>query len=528
MTLQEMTRAALDRDPASAVLQFEGRWHSLGEIRAVADSLKALIAASGAGPSAAVTLVPRNAPEAIAALLGLIADGRTIRMVYPFQSPEGIARDIERLRSAVVVAARRDLGDAVRAAIERTGAAAIALDGLRAEAIAGLERTRSPEIGSESVSGNGSKSLYGQRSNGAEIGSESISGGNSNGAIPAPERPEIQILTSGTTGAPKQFPIAHDLIARFHVAPRLSPGREAEVAKEAPTLLFFPLGNISGVYSTLPALLRGQRAILLERFSLDAWRAYIREYRPAMGGGPPAAVQMILDANVPKEELSSLRGFATGAAPLDPTVQRAFEDRYGIPILLSYGATEFAGPVCGMTPELHAQWGRTKHGTVGRAYPGAQLRVIDAGTGAELPAGEEGLLEVISPRMESRWIRTSDVGVIDEDGFVFLRGRADGAIMRGGFKLLPETIERALLTHPAIAECAVVGVTDRRLGQVPAAAMRLKPDAVQPSIDELEAHLRQNVLATHIPTQWRFVVELPRNPSLKIDRRGVVQLFGGA
>ena len=141
-----------------------------------------------------------------------------------------------------------------------------------------------------------------------------------------------------------------------------------------------------------------------------------------------------------------------------------------------------------MTASLYAEWGKKKLGSVGRPVPGAQLRVIDPETGAILPAGQEGLLEVVSPQMGPDWIRTTDLGVIDEDGFVFHRARADGAIMRGGFKVLPETIERALLLHAAISAVSVVGVADRRLGQTPAAALQLKPGSAPPSIGELEAH----------------------------------------
>jgi acyl-CoA synthetase (AMP-forming)/AMP-acid ligase II len=115
--------------------------------------------------------------------------------------------------------------------------------------------------------------------------------------------------------------------------------------------------------------------------------------------------------------------------------------------------------------------------------------------------------------------------MIDEDGFLFHRGRADGAIMRGGFKLLPETIERALLLHPAVSAAAVIGVADLRLGQVPVAAVEFKPGTMPPSEADLEAHLRQHVPATHIPVRWRFVDELPRTPSFKVDRPGLCRLF---
>ena len=187
--------------------------------------------------------------------------------------------------------------------------------------------------------------------------------------------------------------------------------------------------------------------------------------------------------------------------------------------------TEFAGPVACMTAELHAEWGRKKLGTVGRAMPGAQLQVVEVDTGRILPPDEEGLLEVISPRLGPDWIRTSDMAMIDSDGFLFLRGRADGAIMRGGFKILPESIERALMQHPDIAETAVTGITDARLGQVPAAAIRLKPGATRPRVAELESHLRDHLLATHIPAKWLFCKDLPRTPSLKIDRSALQALF---
>jgi len=178
-----------------------------------------------------------------------------------------------------------------------------------------------------------------------------------------------------------------------------------------------------------------------------------------------------------------------------------------------------------MTAELYPKWGHKKFGTVGRPLPGAHLRVIDSNTGAALSPGQEGLLEVISPRIGPDWIRTADVAVIDEDGFLFHRGRADGAIMRGGFKLLPETIERALVLHDAISAAGVVGVADKRLGQVPAAVIQLKPGAVTPPIAELEAHLRNEVPATHIPVAWRFVDALPRNRSVKVDRPALRRLF---
>lgn len=483
-TLQDLAAAALARPAAQPALEFEGRWFTWGELRQLAVRLAAQLEASGATAHAPVAFVPRNRPSSVAALLGLLAGGRGIRMIYAFQSATAIARDLERLRPAVVVADAQDFSPEVRATLAAQGSAAVALTQDDAMALPGLERSQLTA------------------------------------PAHAPALPQIEILTSGTTGPPKPFAIGYELIARHQVG-----APAGDLSSLPPTLLFFPLGNISGIYSTLPALLKGQRAVLLERFSVAGWHDYVRRYRPEVSGLPPAGVQMVLDANIPVADLASIRRLGTGAAPLDPGVQRAFEQRYGIPILLSYGATEFGGPVTAMTPELHAQWGQQKFGSVGRTLPGASLRVIDPDTGAVLPPGQEGLLEVISPRIGPDWIRTSDIAVIDEDGFLFHRGRADGAIMRGGFKLLPETIERALMLHPAISAVAVVGLSDARLGQVPAAAIQFKPGVVSPGIAELEAHLRDQVYATHIPVIWRFVQELPRTPSLKVDRPALRRLF---
>jgi long-chain acyl-CoA synthetase len=490
--LEQLSARALAREPSQPAIEFQGRWLSWGEIRQVADQVGRLIEASGADSQTPVAFVPRNRPSAVAALLGLIAKSRSIRMIYVFQSAAGIARDIQRLKPAVVLAAAEDFSGEVLATLKAEGIAGIGLMEMAAAAVPGCERAqKAPDPN-------------------------------------APSRPQIEILTSGTTGPPKLFAIGYEMIAKHLLGINtMTSGQVTDYAQRPPAMLCMPLGNISGIYSTIPPMLNGQRGYLIERFTVAAWLDHVRRYRPENAGMPPAGVQMVLDANIPPADLAGVRAVATGAAPLDPTIHRAFEARYGIPILLSYGATEFGGPVAAMTLELHNQWGSKKFGSVGRPFAGAQLRVIDPDTGAVLPPGQEGILEVMTPRIGPDWIRTADIAMIDEDGFLFHRGRADGAIMRGGFKLLPETIERALLLHSAISAAAVVGVPDKRLGHVPAAVIQLKPGVELPTIAELEAHLRDHVLATHIPVVWRFVESLPRTPSMKTDRPALRRLLEG-
>jgi long-chain acyl-CoA synthetase len=440
----------------------------------------AALDASGIASDAPVAFVARNHPAAIAAMLALLSQGRTVRMVYPFQSAAGIARSLARLEVAAAVMHAQDCCDEARGDL-----AAVVLDGMQVRQLGGPARS----------------------------------------VRAAPPAPQIEILTSGTTGPPKQFAIPYRVIEMHFVASTPTGTRAVDPAAAPPALLYFPLGNISGIYSTLPPLLRGQRAVLFERFSVAAWHQYVLRHRPAQSGVPPSCMQQILDADIPPADLASIKAMGSGAAPLDPNVQRAFEVKYGIPVLISYGATEFAGPVASMTLDLHKEWAATKFGTVGRAMPGAKLRVVDPDSGEELPPGEQGVLQVVSPRLGPEWIATSDLAVIDADGFLFLKGRADGAIMRGGFKVLPETIEAALMLHPAVSEAAVTGIADARLGQVPAAALRLTPGTAAPAPSDLEAHLRQHVLATHLPVLWLFCDDLPRTPSHKVDRMALKALF---
>jgi long-chain acyl-CoA synthetase len=487
--LSRRVAQALHRESSRPAVEFEGRWFTCGEIRHVAERVGALIEASAAPARAPIVLVPRNQPSAMAALFGLVATGYTVRMVYPFQSAAGIARDVERLQPAAVIAAAEEFSEAVCAVLRRHGIAAIVISESDAAPLPGFERC-------------------GRR------------------RIDVPAESSIEVLTSGTTGPPKQFPLSYDLILEHHIGRQgMVPGNERGAKEDTPALLFFPLGNISGIYSTLPAMVNGKRMVLLDRFSVAAWHDYVLRFRPTVSSVPPAAMQAVLDADIAREDLASIGYLRTGAAPLDPALQRAFEKRYEIPLLLSYGATEFGGPVTAMTPELYTRWGQQKLGSVGQPLPGVQLRVTDPDTGEVLPPGRQGILDVISPCIGPQWIRSADLALIDEDGFVFHRGRADGAIVRGGFKVLPETIERALRLHPAVAAVAVAGIPDRRLGQVPAAAIELKRNIQGPSIDELEQHLREHVLATHIPAAWRFVAELPKNRSMKIDQLAVRRLF---
>ena len=234
---------------------------------------------------------------------------------------------------------------------------------------------------------------------------------------------------------------------------------------------------------------------------------------------------MLLSTDLAPDALAGLAYVGTGAAPVEAEMERAFEDRFGIKLLVSYGATEFGGPVTAMTVALREQWGTRKRGSVGRPWGGATLRIVEPVTGAELPPDTEGAIEVISPAVGPDWIRSTDLGRIDADGFIFHHGRADGAISRGGFSILPAVIERALVSHPKVAAASVIGLCHRRLGEVPVAAIQPADLADAPEPADLERHVRDHVFATHVPVQYRMVKQLPRNHAMKVDLARVRALF---
>ncbi|MDG2003035.1 MAG: fatty acid--CoA ligase family protein [Novosphingobium sp.] len=489
--LQQIAAQALLRGADYPAIEWQGSWISWKEMRRIAERVTGLLDRGGVPAGAPVAMVPRNRVGAVAALVGLIATGHSICMIHVYQSDAGIVRDIARLRPAALVTTDEDQSAEVSEALREGAITGITVSGMDAQFIPDCEPC---------------------------------------GAVfePSP-RPRIEVLTSGTTGKPRQFTLSFDLIARDMIGMNATNHDAGEdLRHEPPAFLFYPFGNFSGLYSNLASILRGVPAVLVDRFSLEGWHDYVLRHRPVWGGLPPSAIQMILDADIPPEDFASIGFFTTGAAPVDPAAHREFERRYAKPLFSIYGATEFGGPVTAMTLEMWHKWEGAKFGSVGVAGHGARLRIVDPESGAALPAGDQGLLEVISPRIGPDWIRTSDLGLIDQDGFVFLRGRADDAILRGGFKIHPSDIENALCTHPAVIAAGVTGVADTRLGQVPGAAVVLRPEFRKPQISELEAHLRSLVKATDIPVHWSFVDALPRTAMLKVDRVALRMLFEDA
>jgi acyl-coenzyme A synthetase/AMP-(fatty) acid ligase len=240
----------------------------------------------------------------------------------------------------------------------------------------------------------------------------------------------------------------------------------------------------------------------------------------------PAALRTVLHSGLTREDLQSIRVVTSGTAPLSADDADAFTEKYGIPVLTSYAATEFGGGVAGWTlADYEACW-QAKRGSVGRASLGAQLRVVGDG-GTPLGPDEAGLLEVKPGQLGAGadWVRTTDIARIDADGLLWILGRADQAIIRGGFKVMPDDVRAALESHPAVRGAAVVGQPDDRLGETPVAMVEPREPTDEATLVE---YLRTRLARYEIPTRIAIVEQMPRTPSGKADLAAVRRFFSNA
>ncbi|MEM8660550.1 MAG: fatty acid--CoA ligase family protein, partial [Pseudomonadota bacterium] len=329
-------------------------------------------------------------------------------------------------------------------------------------------------------------------------------------------------------GKPKRIPIyLEKLSAAYSHMPAGMTADGGLKLKEKPALITQPLVHIGGMFWIVHSLLDARPVSLLDKFNVVQWANAVERYQIRVCSLVPAMINMVLESDLSSDKLESLICIRSGTAPLTVEAQKAFETRFGVPILTTYGATEFSGAVCGWTMDDKKQFGDSKAGSVGRAYQGVELQVVDPESGGVLAVDETGILQVRSDQMAQKrdWVATTDLASIDGDGFVWLSGRADAAINRGGFKILPTEVADILETNAHVKEAIVVGIDDARLGQVPVAAVELTDDANNVSEDSLKAWAKENMTSYFVPTRIAIVETLPRTPSMKVSQSDVKRLF---
>jgi acyl-CoA synthetase (AMP-forming)/AMP-acid ligase II len=487
-TLSARLADVLAVDPEAPALEFERSWWTWGQLAETVAHAGALVET----PGAEVGILLRNRPASVGLLLGVLAAGGCVVTINPGRGRERTRDDVAALDLPVVAGEPSDLAELVPDVSHATVAAA-------------------SELGRPLVVTPGPA---GERAGDAV-------------------RPgvAVRMLTSGTTGPPKRVDLGYRTLERVLVgAKHYESNRDDTVRlRRGVAIVHSPLVHLGGLFRVLQCVSDGRSFCLLERFTVEEWADAVRRHRPATASLVPAALRMVLDADLDAGDLSSIRSVVSGTAPLSPDDADAFMDRYGIPVLVTYAATEFGGSVAGWNLEDHRVYWPAKRGSVGRAHAGCELRVVDPGSGGPVAPGVEGLLEVKAGQLgNDDWVRTTDLAHLDTDGFLYIHGRADQAIIRGGFKVRPDDIKAALEGHPSVRGAAVVSREDRRLGAVPVAVVELRPGSEAVSAADLLAYAATALARYELPTEIHVVDALPRTESGKVDHSSVHALLNAS
>jgi len=494
LSLSARLRAVAAVDPQHWALEQDEARLTWSDLTQVADGLEAAAKSAGLPANACICVIVRNALASAAGLVGVLMGVRPVVYVSGVHAEEKRIEEIASLRPAMLVGGPGDLTPATVAAVAAYGgvAASIGPDGA------------------------------------VSLDSKTLRAGAGPFYEPEPGT-ALAMRTSGTTGAPKLICLSRSIVEEgMREGTRGKDGGERlpEKIARSPTLLFAPMFHASGTFALLLSIYEGRPVVVFDKFKVDTLRSALARYPVRLVSLPPTVLRMVIDSDLEPEALKSVLAVRSGTAPLDPRVQEAFETRFGVPVLITYGATEFMGALARWTIEDHKAFAAAKRGSVGKVSPGVDLRIVDAETGAPQPADGVGLLEVRGSRVGSEtWVRTNDLARLDADGFLWILGRADDAIIRGGFKVLAGEVARALEDHPAVGEAAVIGLPDERLGEVPVAVVEPREGVTAPTPAELTAFARARLAPYQVPAEILVVEKLPRTVSLKVSRPDVRALF---
>lgn len=332
--------------------------------------------------------------------------------------------------------------------------------------------------------------------------------------------------SSGTTGRPKGVMLTHrNLVANVQQS-----GAVAGITPADTAIAFLPFFHIYGM-TVLMNLFLQQRAklVTMPRFDLELFLRLIQDHRATrLYIVPPVALALSKHPMVDQFDMSSVVEVFSGAAPLGPETEKTVGDRLGAKSVQGYGMTEMS-PISHMTVG-----GNVRHGSSGQAVPSTECRIVNPETLDDMAPGEEGELWVRGPQVmkgylnnpdataecltEDGWLRTGDLAIIDEDGFMFIRDRLKELIKYKGFQVAPAEVEAALIGHAGVVDAAVTGKPDDEAGEAPVAFVVLAPGA-EVSEADLVAHCEGCLAHYKHPVEYRFVESVPKSASGKILRR---------
>ena len=356
-----------------------------------------------------------------------------------------------------------------------------------------------------------------------------------------PEDPACIYFTSGTTGDAKALVKDHGHFARAPEAHLRFPEFRPTMAdpEKPPTLSFNPFGQ-SASFSRLGfSLYVGRPLLLVRKFDIETVEQVAVQFRPKTLQLTPAMVHMLAFAES-EIDLSSVRYVNSATAPLPPHTRDAFEQRYGIPVLQVYGATEGGVQASERLEDVLA--GLRGPGSVGRILTECAWRIVDP-SGRDVSAGEEGEIlgrpdervvltaegESSLPMDNAGWYHTGDIGRVDQHGILYITGRLKEMLIVGGFNVFPTEVEDVLRSSPLVLDTVVVPVADERLGEIPVAGV-VWDKRHAAALDEvegfrgLEVAARDQLAAYKVPRRWFTLPEVPLTPNGKPDRRAAARI----
>ena len=489
--LSETAQSSPDRP----VAMFTGGQLSYRQLDKASDRLAAALAAAGIKPGDFIALQLPNIPQFLISYFGILKAG-------------GVVVPLNVLLKAPEVAFH--LGDSGARIL-------ITWEGILAEATKGAEAAGLDQIYVVGHAGDSGVGVPFERLLAVEVPRFEM-------ATRQPTDTAVVVYTSGTTGRPKGAELTHlQLYMNADI-----PGRLFNVQPDDIVITVLPLFHVFGLSSILDICVRfGCTMSLVPRFTSDAVLTAIQRDRATIFEGVPTMfADLLAYPDLDSYDLSSLRIAISGGASIPAPLLDAFEERFGLVILEGYGLTETAS-----TTTFNISADERRAYSVGKPIWGTQTQVWDK-HGRPLPPGPEHVGEIVTRGLHvmkgylhnpeatasaftGDWLHTGDLGYFDEDGFLFIVSRKKELIIRGGYNVYPSEIENVLHAHPAVAEAAVVGIPDERLGEEVMAVVIPRP-AMNLLEAELIAYCRQHLAAYKCPRIFQFRTELPKNTLGKV------------
>ena len=354
----------------------------------------------------------------------------------------------------------------------------------------------------------------------------------------------ILMFTAGTTGGPKGVMLTHQSFSSYLLANVTPPDPELMERN----LLSVPLYHIAGMQAVMAAIYGGRTTIIMRQFEPLEWMELVQREKASRAMMVPTMLKQIIDhPQFHAYDLSSLEVITYGAAPMPlEVIKRAIGEFPRARFINAFGQTETASTISMLPPEDHVLEGSSEEverklkrlTSIGKPLDDVEVGIVDE-DGKVVPVGDVGEIVARGPRImkgywkqdeatqdtiKGGWLYTGDLGYEDEDGYIYLAGRAKDFIKRGGEMISPEEVERVLMSHPGVEEAAVIGVPDESWGERVRAVVVKRDDVV--SQEELIEHCHQRLSSFKRPESVIFVDELPRNPMGKVLKRVIREEYG--